>query len=153
MGYALGTLDNVVGFGNTKTGSYWKARQWNNFDPAHLTQRLTEAGKLSGNYDNYESMALAGEMIILLSHRAAPHAVPDSGLHAMVSAFLSNKGFAEAAEIYGRLYGTEDLDGSSSSDNSELAESDFDNYLSVSPDGFSQEKIEVFLEELEEITS
>jgi hypothetical protein len=153
MGYSLGTLDNVIGFGNTRTGSYWETRQWNNFDPANLTQRLTEVGKLSGNFDNYESMALAGEMIILLSHRATPHAIPESGLHAMVSAFLYNKGFAEAGEIYGRLYGADVCDSSAVNDGSESKDSDLDDYLSISPCGYSQKKIEVFLEELEEITA
>ena len=110
-------------------------------------------GKLSGNFDNYEAMALAGEMMILLSHRAAPHAVPDSGLHSMVATFLKNKGFSEAAKIYGKLYCAADIASDSNENEIDFYESDFDNYLSVSPEGFSQEKIEVFLEELEDITA
>ena len=91
MVYSLGNVE-MVDFDKSDRPSYWNARLWNNFDPAGLTERLTGVGNLSGNFDMCEAMALAGEIIILLSHRIDPHAAPATGLHSIVTSYLAGKG-------------------------------------------------------------
>ena len=147
MGYALENSDNIIALEHGRTDSYWKAKQWNDFDPSNLTCRISEAGNLSGNFDAYEAMALAGEIIILLSQRDVANRIPSSGLHTMVATFLENKGHVESATIYQKLYKDSEVVSFSTSDDTE---SDLNDSLSLSSTSYSPELVTDFLNELEE---
>jgi len=148
MAYTLNTFDSSSDFDGSSFASYFNDKALRNFQPEHLTLRIRESGDLSGDFDEYESMALAGEIIILLSHRSQPPFSSSASLHLMVSTFLTNKGYEKASQVYERLYCNveEKLAAAEAARELKICEPNLGNSDSfLTPVSFSLDKVESFL--------
>ena len=80
------------------------AAAWGAFDPENLTETLIEVGKTTGEFDESQAMVLTGRVVVILSYRRRPHAVPEMGLHSVVVQVLNMASYSSSADLYVKLH-------------------------------------------------
>ena len=91
------------------------AEAWGAFEPENLTETLIEIGRTTGEFDESDAMVLTGRIVVILSYRRRPHAVPEMGLHCVVLQVLNLAGFEASAHLYGKLHQNGELNMDSNS--------------------------------------